>query len=81
MFTIKLGIPEMQNLWNDLSSQVKNGSIGKDVEKLYKKMGKAMALFANDPKDPIIPVSEFVNTRIGNNYSDVIKDFFVLNVT
>ena len=50
MFSIRLGVPEMDTLWADLSGKAKKGSLGKDEETLYKKMGKAMALLANDPK-------------------------------
>ena len=52
MFSIRLGVPEMEALWADLSDKAKQGTLGKDDEKLYKKMGKAMALLANDPKHP-----------------------------
>ncbi len=52
MFTIRLGVPEMEALWADLSWKAKNGAIGKDEEKLYKKIGKTMALLANDPRHP-----------------------------
>jgi len=52
MFSIRLGVPEMDTLWADLSGKAKKGSLGKDEETLYKKMGKAMALLANDPKHP-----------------------------
>jgi hypothetical protein len=52
MFAIRLGVPEMEALWNDLTSKAEKGTIGKDEEKLYKKFGKALALLANDPKHP-----------------------------
>jgi len=52
MFSIRLGVPEMEALWEDLTAKAKNAVLGKDEEKLYKKMGKAMALLANDPKYP-----------------------------
>lgn len=42
----------MEALWADLSEKAKSGTLGKDDEKLYKKMGKAMAFLANDPKHP-----------------------------
>jgi hypothetical protein len=50
MFSIRLGVPEMEALWTDLTGKAKSGTLGKDEEKLYKKLGKAMALLANDPK-------------------------------
>ena len=52
MFSIRLGIPEISELWEDLCQKAAAGSLGKDEEKLYKKWGKAMALLANDPKHP-----------------------------
>jgi hypothetical protein len=52
MFKIRLGVPEMAELWEDLSSKAKGGTLGKDEEKLYKKWGKALALVANDPQHP-----------------------------
>ncbi len=52
MFKIRLGVPEMEALWADLSGKAKSGTLGKDDEKLYKKFGKAMALLANDPRHP-----------------------------
>ena len=52
MFAIRLGVPEMETLWTNLSLKAKKGTLGKDEEKLYKKMGKAMAFLTNDPKHP-----------------------------
>jgi hypothetical protein len=52
MFKIRLGVPEMEALWADLSRKAKSGTLGKDEEKLYKKIGKVMALLANDPRHP-----------------------------
>ena len=52
MFAIRLGVPEMETLWTNLSGKAKKGTLGKDVEKLYKKIGKAMAFLSNDPKHP-----------------------------
>jgi hypothetical protein len=49
MFKIRLGVPGMAELWEDLSSKAMNATLSKDEEKLYKKWGKAMALLANDP--------------------------------
>lgn len=52
MFVIRLGVPEMENLWTDLLAKAKTGTLGNDEGKLYKKMGKAMAFLSNDPKHP-----------------------------
>ncbi len=52
MFKIRLGVPEMEAMWADLSGKARSGTLSKDEEKLYKKIGKAMALLANDPRHP-----------------------------
>ena len=52
MFEIHLGIPEMEELWNSLSGKVNNGSAKRNEIKLYKRMGKAMALLSDNPRRP-----------------------------
>nr|WP_288674664.1 hypothetical protein [uncultured Blautia sp.] len=39
-FNIRMGIPEMQELWLDLQEKYRSGNIKKKEEQLYKKMGK-----------------------------------------
>ena len=39
-FTIRMGIPEMQELWLDLQEKYRSGNIKKKEEQLYKKWGK-----------------------------------------
>lgn len=48
MFAIRLGVPEMETLWTNLSGKAKKGTLGKDEEKLYKKMGKACGLHSHE---------------------------------
>jgi hypothetical protein len=52
MFKIRLGVPGMVALWEDLCVKAANRKLGKDEEKLYKKWGKAMAFLSNDPQHP-----------------------------
>ena len=52
MFEIHLGIPEMEELWNSLSTKFHDGSAKKNDKKLYKQLGKAMTLLQNDPRHP-----------------------------
>ena len=52
MFEIHLGIPEMEELWNSLSGKINNGSAKKNEIKLYKQIGKAMALLSDNPRHP-----------------------------
>lgn len=41
-YMIRMGIPEMQELWDDLQQKYRAGTINKDEEKLYKKWGNAL---------------------------------------
>ena len=38
-FNIRMGIPEMQELWQDLQQKYRSGKIKKKEEQLYKKWG------------------------------------------
>ena len=52
MYTIRLGIPEVQALWDELSTKVSKGTAGRNDERLYRQLGKAMKLLSNDPRHP-----------------------------
>lgn len=52
MFEIHLGIPEMEKLWNSLLKKVHDGSAKKDEIKLYRQLGKTMALLQDNPRYP-----------------------------
>lgn len=52
MFNIKMGIPEMKKLWDELSQKNKNNTATKDEQTLYRKLGKALYLLSNNPKHP-----------------------------
>ena len=52
MFNIRMGIPEMDAFWSELEIKVETGAASKDEVKLYKKIGKALVLLANDPRHP-----------------------------
>lgn len=58
MYSIHMGIPEMQELWENLCSKVDSGSATKDEIKLYKKMGKAMYHLSLDPRHPGLETHE-----------------------
>ena len=52
MFTIRMGIPEMEEFWDGLEAKVDSGTASKTEITLYKKIGKALVLLANDPRYP-----------------------------
>lgn len=52
MYRIKLGVPEMEEFWNNLKTRIKSGNANKNEEKLYRKIGKAMKLLSENPRYP-----------------------------
>ncbi len=49
-FKIRMGQPEMEKLWVDLSTRKQEGKLDKDEEKLFKKLVKVLGYLAADPK-------------------------------
>ena len=52
MFTIRMGIPAMEEFWDGLEAKVDSETASKTEITLYKKIGKALVLLANDPRYP-----------------------------
>lgn len=57
-FNIRMGIPEMENLWNSLQTNYRNGTINKKDEELYKKWGSALKKLADNPHYPSLNTHE-----------------------
>ena len=49
-FRIRMGVPEMEALWNSLSTRKQGGKLGKGEEKFFKKLVKALGYLANNPR-------------------------------
>ena len=45
-----MGVPEMEVLWNDLSTRKQTGELDKDEEKFFKKWVKALGYLSADPR-------------------------------
>ena len=41
-YSIRMGIPEMEELWSSLQAKFRSGTIGKTELQLYKKMGQCL---------------------------------------
>lgn len=52
MFKIRLGIPDVQKLWDDLSDRASQSNLSKTEQRLLMKWGKAMALLETNPRHP-----------------------------
>jgi len=49
-FTIRMGVPEMEALWNDLSTRRQSGKLDKNEDKFFKKLLKALDYLASNPR-------------------------------
>ncbi len=48
-FTIRMGVPEMQDLWDDLHIKSQQGKLNKGELKLWKKLAKCICLLSSNP--------------------------------
>lgn len=49
-FNIRMGLPEMEALWQDLSVRKQQGKLGKDEDKFFKKLIKTLGYLAENPR-------------------------------
>ena len=49
-FNIRMGQPEMEALWNDLSMRAKSLTLDKDEERFFKKFVKALGFLSVNPR-------------------------------
>jgi len=74
MFTIRLDVPEMKALWDDLTQKASRGALGTTEDLLYRKWGKAMAWLARNPRHPglhshdIEPLSRRYGVKVWQSY-------------
>lgn len=87
-FCIRMGIPEMQEFWNNLQQKYRTGMIKKKEEQLYKKWVKALKILAENPKYPslqtheIQPLSKRYGMKVWQSYlenktSDAMRMYWV----
>ncbi len=51
-FNIRMGLPEMEAFWNDLSTRRQQGKLDKEGEKFLNKLVKALAFLGQNPRHP-----------------------------
>ncbi len=49
-FQIRMGVPEMDQLWLDLSNRSRQGALDKEELKFFKKLVKTLGYLAADPR-------------------------------
>ncbi|MGN0428398.1 MAG: hypothetical protein ACI4F0_11400 [Agathobacter sp.] len=73
-FNIRMGIPEMEMLWNNLQESYHSGVISKKDKELYKKWGNALKKLSSDPQYPslntheIEPLSKRYGMKVWQSY-------------
>lgn len=58
MFKIRMGIPEMKQVWDDLLVKKKNNNLTVDEEDLFKRLTKSIKFLSVDPKHPGLQTHE-----------------------
>jgi len=49
-FNIRMGVPEMESVWCDLSTRKLQGKLGRNEEKFFKKLVKVLGLLGANPR-------------------------------
>jgi len=52
MYKIRMGVPEMETLWKDLSGKADRNDLRGADKALFKKLTKTLALLSHNPKHP-----------------------------
>lgn len=87
-YAIRMGIPEMEALWNSLQTAYRSGTISKSDALLYKKWGNALKKLSENPMYPslktheIVPLSKRYGIRVWQSYlenknSDAMRMYWV----
>ena len=67
MYTIRMGLPEMKAVWDDLSHRAKTDGLNKDEKQFFKKWVKAMGYLRENPHHPSLKTHdiEAISQRVG----------------
>jgi hypothetical protein len=74
MYALRMGIPEMEALWNDLTSRADQGSLSRSEKIRFKKLVKVLAYLTADPRHPslcshdIEPLSKRYGFKVWQSY-------------
>lgn len=49
-YRIRMGVPDMEAVWNDLSTRHRSSGLDKDEARFFKKLVKALALLQTNPR-------------------------------
>lgn len=78
-YAIRMGIPEMDELWNTLKTKHRDGTISKKDEDLYNKWGNALKKLSSNPMYPSLKSHEI--TELSRRYSMKVWQSYLENKT
>ena len=78
-FKIRMGQPEMEMLWNDLSARKRLGLLDKEEEKFFKKLLKALGFLSANPRHNSLASHEI--TDLSRKYGVKIFQSYLENNT
>lgn len=79
MFSIRMGLPEMDRIWRDLCQKNKDGTASAAENKLLKKLGNALKHLSADPKYPGLNSHEI--TALSARYGMKVWESYLENNT
>lgn len=74
MFKIRMGVPDMEALWKDLSSRFVRGALGKEDARGFKRLTKALGYLQTNPRHPglgtheIRPLTQRYGFKVWQSY-------------
>lgn len=75
-FRVRLGVPEIEERWNELEQKRRAGTLAEDEARFFKKWIKAVGLLERDPRHPgltsheIEPLSRRYGRKVWQSYLD-----------
>lgn len=78
-YAIRMGLPEMDELWNTLKTKHRDGTISKKDEDLYNKWGNALKKLSSNPMYPSLKSHEI--TELSRRYGMKVWQSYLENKT
>lgn len=79
MFTIRMGVPEMKDLWKALAKKNRQGKLSKSEAALYRKWGKALKFLSQNPRHPGLASHEI--DALSRRYGEKVWQSYLENNT
>jgi len=77
LFTLRMGFPEMSDLWKLLAGKAERGMLSTDEAALYRKLAKALRLLSANPRHPSL-ASHSIDA-LSRRYSRKVWESFLEN--